>query len=154
MSANAYIGAADLGNPQLVAGSDGTRAITLRTNAVGELLVQDAVAADRVTVQASAAKTATNSSAALVVGNYREAIATLNVTAASGTTPTLDVKLQTSDDGGTTWYDLPGGVFTQRTAAGAQALQITNFGDTLRAVSTIGGTTPSFTYAIKLVAKP
>lgn len=31
----------------------------------------------------------------------------LNVTAASGTTPTLDVVLQTSPDGGTTWLNLP-----------------------------------------------
>ncbi len=77
----------------------------------------------------------------------------MNVTAVSGTTPTLAVKLQVSDDGGTTWYDLPGGAFTSATAATAQAIQISNFGDTLRAVSTIGGTTPSFTYAVKLVAK-
>lgn len=41
----------------------------------------------------------------------------INVTAASGTTPTLDIVLQTSPDGGTTWLNLPLR-FAQLTATG------------------------------------
>lgn len=87
------------------------------------------------------------------VGEYDEALVTLNVTAASGSSPTLAVKLQVSDDSGTTWYDLPNGSFTQATGATTQALAITNFGDILRANFTIGGTSPSFTFALKVMGK-
>lgn len=104
----------------------------------------------RVVLQASSTQTSNNNGTAVSVSNYREAVVFLNVTAASGT---LDVKLQTSDDGGTTWYDLPSGSFTQKTGASTQAIQITAFGDTIRCVSTIGGGSPSFTYAVKAVCK-
>lgn len=109
--------------------------------------------ASRLTLEASAAETASGSAAAQSVGQYKEALVTLNCTAASGTTPTLAVVIQASDDGGTTWYNLPGGSFTQLTAAGSQAIQVNTFGDTIRAAWTIGGTTPSFTFAVKAVLK-
>ena len=80
-------------------------------------------------------------------------IAFVNVTAASGTSPTLNLKIQTSDDGGTTWCDVPSGAFTQATGATTQMLAFTTFGDTVRCVSTIAGTSPSFTYAVKAVCK-
>jgi hypothetical protein len=108
----------------------------------------------RITLQASSAQTATNNGTAYTgVGNRREMIVFLNVTAVSGTTPSMTVKMQTSDDGGTTWYDIPGGAFTAATAATTQLLSFTAFGDTVRCVSTISGTTPSFTYAVKAVCK-
>lgn len=108
----------------------------------------------RLTLQASAAKTASNNGQAVSVdSSYDSALVFLNVTAASGTTPTLDVKLQTSDDGGTTWYDLPNGSFTQKTNIGSQVLAFTSVGDTIRVASTVGGTSPSFTYAVKAVLK-
>ncbi len=111
--------------------------------------------ASRITLQPSTAETASGSAiVAESVGEFRELLVTLNCTAASGTTPTLNVKLQTSDDGGTTWYDLPSAAFTQLTAAGTGILQLNvPFGDTLKVVWTIGGTTPSFTFAVKAVAK-
>lgn len=107
----------------------------------------------KITLQASAAQTASNNSASQSVGIRREMLLLLNVTAASGTSPTLNVKLQTTDDAGATWYDVPGGAFTQATTTGTQALALTAFGDTVRASSTIGGTSPSFTYAVKAVMK-
>lgn len=108
----------------------------------------------RATVQASAAQTANNNSAAFDATGYRACTVTLNVSAASGTTPNLAVKMQVTDDGGTTWYDLTGATFTAVTAAPAtQAISISNFGDFFRAASTITGTTPSFTYAIKTVCQ-
>lgn len=75
--------------------------------------------------------------------------ATLHVTAKSGTTPTLDVKLQDSADN-STFADVTGGAFTQRTAAGSQILYSAS-GATLRRyvrlVYTVAGTSPSFTVA-------
>src|SRR5690349_13265201 len=49
----------------------------------------------------------------------------LNVTAVSGTSPTLDVVLQTSYDWGTTYVDLPMR-FAQMTAAGVRHLVVRN----------------------------
>jgi hypothetical protein len=106
----------------------------------------------RVTIQASAAQTTSGSSAAVTtVGPYASALVTLNCSVFSGTTPTLNVKIQASDDAGTTWYDIPNATFTQLTTNGSQAIQISNFGDTIRAAWTIAGTTPSFTFAVKAV---
>ncbi len=107
----------------------------------------------RFTLQASAAQTASNNSSAVSVGHLRELLVFLNVSAASGTNPTLSAKVQTSDDGGTTWYDLPSGAFTQATGSTSQVLAFTAFGDTIRVSSTIGGTSPSFTYKVTAVAK-
>lgn len=113
------------------------------------------------TIQTSAAQTASNNSATYTgAAGYREANITLNCTAASGTTPTLTVAVQASDDGGTTWYPLcyPNTTtpvaFTQLTAAGSQMLSVAgNLGNAIRASAVITGTTPSFTYAVKIVAK-
>ncbi len=109
--------------------------------------------ASRITLIASAAQTASGDSGSIETGEYTQAFVTLNCTAASGTTPTLNVQLQGSDDGGTTWYNIPNAAFTQLTAAGTGVLQLTNFPDFIRAAYTIAGTTPSFTFAIKAVLK-
>lgn len=74
--------------------------------------------------------------------------ANLHCTVASGTSPTLTVKLQDSADN-STFADLTGGAFTQLTAAGSQHLEGTGtVRRYVRAVYTIGGTTPSFTAAV------
>ena len=51
----------------------------------------------------------------------------LDVTAASGTSPTLDIKIQTSPDGGTTYYDCFR--FPQKTATAIERLVTGFFGD-------------------------
>lgn len=108
--------------------------------------------ADVQTIHASAARTATGQTSGVDLGPFDESIVLLNVTAASGTGPTLDVKIQTSDDN-SDWYDL-GSSFSQITAVSKPAaLKLTNFGKYIRAVYTIGGTSPSFTFTIKLVSK-
>lgn len=105
-----------------------------------------------VELHASSAETATGQSVAVDLTEYDEAVLLLDVTAASGTSPTLDIKLQTSHDGDD-WYDL-GDAFAQQTGvAKPDALKITNFGSNVRAVWTIGGTTPSFTFSLQLVGK-
>lgn len=68
----------------------------------------------------------------------------INVTAASGTNPTMDVSLELSKDNGTTWekaYD-----FARITTTGVYPCPLMFLeGTRIRYVQTIGGTTPSFT---------
>lgn len=75
----------------------------------------------------------------------------LDVTAASGTSPTLNVVVEDTLDG-TNWNTI--GTFAQRVAAGREVINITSpFGDTVRARWTIGGTTPSFTFSVVAFAQ-
>ena len=93
---------------------------------------------------AAGARTATGTGSAVEVGDRGVARLFLNITAASGTTPTLNVTIQTSHDG-TTWRSA--GTFTQATAVSSQrsAFNIDRF---VRATWTIAGTTPSFNFTI------
>lgn len=102
---------------------------------------------------ASAARTASGDSGALTgYGPAQTLRAQLNVTAASGTAPTLDAVIEDSVDGGATWNTV--GTFTQATAATRQVINVTTpFADTLRVRWTVGGTTPSFTFAVHWVAQ-
>jgi len=112
-------------------------------------------AAQRTTVEGSAAQTAGGTSAAVAVGSYREFLLLLNVTAVSGTgSPTLTCFVDTSSDGGTTWFQIASGAAI--TATGTQIIQLgagtaatpaVLFGDTVRLRWTITGTTPSFTFS-------
>lgn len=112
------------------------------------------------TLVASAARTATGTGTQVCgFGRYEKFTMQLAVTAASGTTPTLDVTVQHSIDGGTTWFTLA--TFTQKTAAGSElkteseveAATAEVYGDCIRAIWTIGGTTPSFTFSVKISAQ-
>lgn len=70
----------------------------------------------------------------------------LDVTAAAGTTPTLNVVIEDTLDG-TTWNAV--GTFAQRVAAGREVVNVTTpFSDRLRARWTVGGTAPSFTFSV------
>ena len=73
--------------------------------------------------------------------------AQLEVTAVSGTTPTLDVVIEDTLDG-VNWNVI--GTFTQATVATRQVLNIaTSFAETIRVRYTVGGTTPSFTFSVR-----
>lgn len=70
----------------------------------------------------------------------------LHVTARSGTSPTLDVKIQHSSDN-SVFVDLI--VFAQKAAVGSERLTVTGTVNRYtRSIRTIGGTGPSFTYAV------
>jgi hypothetical protein len=72
------------------------------------------------------------------------------VTAVSGTTPTLDIGIEESDDNGTNWYRIYD--FPRITAAGAYRSPVLPLsGNRLRYVQTIGGTSPSFTRAVNRI---
>ena len=114
-------------------------------------ILQANVPASTVTLLASAARTATASAAA--VSGFAAAnnlVLQLNVTAASGTLPTLDVVVQDTVDG-TNYSTIA--TFTQATGVTREVIRLaTPFTDTLRIVYTIGGTLPSFTFAALVFA--
>lgn len=117
------------------------------------MLNNEAQAATAVALSPSNARTAT------VTGSWIDArayvgdiIITQDVGTVSGTTPTLDGKIQSaSDSGGTGAADLTGATFTQVTAStnnqkitiSANAVQ-----GWIRYVGTIAGTTPSFNVSV------
>jgi hypothetical protein len=77
-------------------------------------------------------------------------VAHLNVTAVSGTTPTLDIILEHSVDGSTSWATLA--TFTSLTTTTAAERVVVAAGTTvrryIRASFTAGGTSPSYTLAV------
>ena len=99
---------------------------------------------------ASAARTATGVGTAFDPANADSLEGFLTVTAASGTTPTLDVRLETSLDGGTTWSTV--GAFAQITTTGTRNKVFGPVGDSCRWAWTIAGTTPSFTFSVAVEA--
>lgn len=105
------------------------------------------VPASTVTLLASAARTTTASATAIPgFAAAAKLVLQLNVTAASGTAPTLDVVVQDTVDG-TNYSTIA--TFTQATAVTREVIRLsTPFTDSLRVVYTIGGVTPSFTFAV------
>lgn len=74
--------------------------------------------------------------------------AQLNVTAASGTTPNLAVFVETTVDG-TNWDAV--GTFAAKTAAGREVITVNPLiGSRVRVRWAITGTTPSFTFEVRL----
>jgi hypothetical protein len=105
------------------------------------------IPASTVTLLASAARTTTGrSSASPGFAAARLLVLQLEVTAASGTLPTLDVIVEDTVDG--TNYNTIA-TFEQKTAAAREVIRLTSaFTNTLRVSYTIGGTTPSFTFNV------
>ena len=99
----------------------------------------------------SGARTVSGEGSSLDIGNTRELIVTLDVSAASGTSPTLDVKLQHSPDG-SLWSDL-GTAFAQKTGVAREVKVFTQYHRYVKVVYTIAGTTPSFTFSVEATAK-
>lgn len=121
----------------------------------------------------SAAVTGSSTSTVqLPEGDFGSVTYKLTCSQASGTSPTLDVYLQTTDDGGTTFYDMAH--FVQLSASGANpewvtigaedasayhgtvgdatisasAVGIPHLSKTLRVKYTVAGTSPQFTFAV------
>ena len=112
----------------------------------------------------SATVTASGQSGPFQVGDVFELLVFVNVALVSGTTPTLNVFIDTSFDGDSTWTQVCAS--TQITAIGQQVFALgagvaalngvasgIPFGDTIRVRYALGGTTPSFTVAISAVGK-
>lgn len=97
-------------------------------------------------VPAGTVVTANGASAAHTLGASRRVSLLLDVTAASGTTPTLDVTVEWSHDG-TTWV-AAGDAFAQVTGTGAALLVADVKAPRVRLAYTVAGTTPSFTLGV------
>jgi len=93
-------------------------------------------------------QTATATGDIFEVGDRLGLRLTLNVTAASGTTPTLDVIVETSDDPTFATNARTLMTFTQKTTTGTQRLSAAGMDRYIRPKATIGGTTPSFTFSL------
>lgn len=88
----------------------------------------------------------------------------LRINTATGTTPTCVVKIQEKDPVSGQWVDVNGAAFASKTAANTDSLEIYPgvtavanrrvsgvLSKTVRAVATIGGTTPSFNMSLAAV---
>lgn len=101
---------------------------------------------DKQSIVTSAARTTSSNSSTLVVADRHKYLNVfVNVTAQSGTTPTMDLRIDWSLDG-TTWYNVAD-TFTQIGAVtGAFFKQLIVKAPYYRLVWTLGGTTPSYTF--------
>lgn len=98
-----------------------------------------------VTLAPSAARTADGSGSAFEVGPHTTARLALVCSARSGTTPTLDVTVETSFDG-STWRSQ--GTFAQINATGTTRKSFGGLDRYVRVTWVVGGTTPSFTFSV------
>lgn len=103
-------------------------------------------------VPSSARTTNGNSGAFKLPGNAAALNVAVNVTAVSGTTPSMTVSVQWSNDG-STWYDGdPVDALTALTAVKAAAKQFPAKGQYARLVWAITGSTPSLTFTADMGA--
>ena len=99
----------------------------------------------------SAARTVSEAGAPFTV-DQDHVVCYLDVTAASGAGPTLNVDIEAYDDASGQWFVV--GSFAQLTSVGRERLSLGVVPDnTLRANAAIGGTGPSFTFSCNMIAK-
>ena len=105
---------------------------------------------------ASASVSATATSSAIDLKDFDgDVLLVLNCAAGTGSSPTLDVKVQDSDETGGTYGDLSGAAFTQvTTSASLQTLEVNKdeCKRFIKLVQTVGGSSPVFVYGVSLVA--
>jgi hypothetical protein len=97
---------------------------------------------------------ANGTSTPINTGGYGNFVASLNVSAHSGTSPTLSVQFQDSADGGTTWNNVGSPISVTTTNGTSVLRQAGPFGTKLQAVVTVGGTTPSYTCSLDIDGNP
>jgi hypothetical protein len=93
----------------------------------------------------STTQTATGSGTGFSMETAATLRLTLNITAVSGTTPSMTVNVQTSEDG-STWTAVAS--FAAATAVSTQRKVFTGLDRYARVTWTISGTTPSFTFSV------
>ena len=140
MSQNSTIPVAVLNSPSVVISSGTVTTVGSVTSAQLAIpgLIADVASAALITTTTTATLTPTFGISYQV---------NVPVTVVSGTNPTLDITIEESDDTGTNWYKVYD--FPRITATGIyRSPHIPFFGNRIRYVQTVGGTTPSFTRAI------
>jgi hypothetical protein len=103
------------------------------------------IVGEGVTLAASAARTASGNGTAVDTRESSTLRLLLDVTAASGTGPTLTVTIEQSSDG-STWRDHSS--FAQATGVTSERKTFGGVDRWVRAKWTLGGTTPSFTFSV------
>jgi hypothetical protein len=104
------------------------------------------------TILASGARTISGNSEDIILGSGSRLAVYLDVTAAAGTSPTLDVTVKAKDPASGKYFNI--GTFAQKNAVGNEAVFIGAGADTKFAVRTfrieyvVAGTTPSFTFSV------
>ena len=137
----------------------GTVTATVGTSITGGTISPLTVAG--LTIETSAARTTTANGTTITHASGRGALFCINVTAASGTTPTLVVQLQVQDPVSTSWIDVTPAATPTITGTGLTMLTVCpgisesansrvaqGLPRVFRFRWTIGGTTPSFTFSI------
>lgn len=100
---------------------------------------------------ASAARTANgNSDVFEFPESFDELLVYLDITAVSGTSPTMTVSYETSPDG-TRWFTHTS--FAAKTATGKDVLKLQQIGRKGRIAFTVGGTSPNFTFRVDVEGK-
>lgn len=131
--------------------NQGTAAAISATTGLGGWYTHPAVTVIADVASAAITTTATTATTANNLGNAYQI--NIPITVVSGTTPTMDVMIQESDDGGTNWTDIY--QFNRATATGfLRSPVLPNLGRHVRLVQTIAGTTPSFTRAVNRAIWP
>lgn len=108
------------------------------------------------TILSSAARTASGNSEDIKLEGGSKLAVFLDVTAASGTSPTLDVVVKAKDPASGKYFTI--GTFAQKTAVANEAIFIGGGSDsifatkTFRVEYTLGGTTPNFTFSVGYAA--
>lgn len=102
-------------------------------------------------IRASAAATATGQTGAFDVGHQDFISVMADVTAVSGTTPSMTLTVEWSPDGSTWYQGDTADTFTALTAAGKKVKTFQVKGVLARVVYTISGTTPSFTFSLTTI---
>lgn len=118
---------------------------------------------DKVVIPQGARTATFQSSEVEVPVDCRGGIFFLRINSASGTTPTCVVKIQNKDPLSGQWVDVQLGTFASKTTTNTDTLDIYPgvtavasrrvsglLGKTIRAVATIGGTTPSFDLSLSV----
>lgn len=100
-----------------------------------------------VTVRASAAATATGQTAGFPTGYQERVCIFVDITAVSGTTPSMTVNVEWSNDNANWFQADTADSFTAATAAQKKVKEFVAKGLYARLNFTISGTTPSFTFA-------
>lgn len=114
-------------------------------------------AATTVLNQASAAQTASGNSADLAVGPFTELAIDANITAVSGTSPTLQLFIDRKGADGI-YYQIwnsasVNAVTTVSDSIGPGLNKNQSIGSTIRLRWSIGGTSPSFTFSASIICK-
>jgi len=105
---------------------------------------------------ASASVTSTATSSAIDLLEFDgDVILVLNCAAGTGSSPTLNIKVQDSDASGGTYTDLSGAAFTEvTTSASLQTLAVNKdeCNRFIKIVQTVAGSSPVFVYGVSLIA--